>query len=87
MTTKAINLYAAKKKGVFEIASLPGIGLLENLGLRVGTMVMVKGRYAFGGPVLLKVENAFMVAIGKDIATQIAVKEAICYESPQCPIK
>ncbi|MCL2575319.1 MAG: ferrous iron transport protein A [Defluviitaleaceae bacterium] len=87
MTTGVKSLYTAKKQGVFEVASLPGISLLENLGLRVGTRVTVKGRYAFGGPVLLRVENAFLVAIGKDIATQIAVKEVACYESPQCPTR
>ena len=78
------NLYQAKKNNVFQVASVPNIKLLENLGLRKGTQVFVKGRYAFGGPVLLRVQNSFVVAVGKDIATQIAVKEVRCCELPQC---
>ncbi|MDR2167244.1 MAG: ferrous iron transport protein A [Clostridiales bacterium] len=80
-----INLYSAGKKGVFEVVSMPGIAQLANLGLRVGTQVAVKGRYALGGPVLLRVNDDFTLAVGKDIATQIAVKEVRCHESPQCP--
>ena len=75
MTSAVINLYEAKKNGSFTVASVPNIGLLQSLGLRVNTQVTVQGRYAFGGPVLLRVEDAFAVAIGKDFATQIAVKE------------
>ena len=75
MTSKITNLYEAKKNQVFQVASVPNIGLLENLGLRNGTKIVVESRYALGGPVLLRIENAFAVAIGKDIATQIAVRE------------
>jgi len=70
-----INLYEAKKNQVFQVVSTPDIGLLENLGLRNGTRVVVESRYALGGPVLLRVENAFAIAIGKDIAIQISVEE------------
>jgi len=69
------NLYEAKKKTPIQVSSIPMIGLLENIGIRVGTNMMVKNRYAFGGPVLLLVEGAYSVAIGKDIAQQIAVRE------------
>jgi Fe2+ transport system protein FeoA len=69
------NLYETKRNGTFRVMSVPGIGLLKNLGLRKGTKVTVKNRYSLGGPVLLWVEDAFSVAIGKDIATQIAVVE------------
>lgn len=69
-----INLYEAKINGAYEVCAIPQVALLENLGLRVGTHVMVQSRYAMGGPVLLRVEDAFTVAIGKDIATQVAVK-------------
>lgn len=78
-----INLYNAKKQGVFELVHLPDIPLLTSLGLRSGTVVSIKGRVRLGGPVLLRVENAFVVAVGKDIATQIIVKEAC----NQCPAK
>ena len=75
MTSAITNLYEAKKDTTFQVASVPNIGLLKNLGLRVGTQVKMQSRYAFGGPVLLRVEDTFAVAIGKDIATQIAVRE------------
>ena len=68
------NLYFADKKGLFQITSVPSIGLLENIGLRSGTKVSVQNRYALGGPVLLRVEDAYSVALGKDIAIQIGVK-------------
>ena len=70
-----INLYAANKKGRFQVTSVPSIGLLESMGLRTGTYVTIQNRYAFGGPVLLRVEDAYSVALGKDIALQIGVKQ------------
>jgi len=75
MSSSIINLYDAKTKGTFQVSAVPNIGLLQNLGLRIGTQVKIQNRYALGGPVLLHVDGAFVVAIGKDIATQIAVKE------------
>jgi Fe2+ transport system protein FeoA len=70
---KVINLYKAGKSGFFQVISAPKAGLLENLGLRTGTKVEIKNRYALGGPVLLKVEDAYSLAIGKDIAEFIQV--------------
>jgi len=75
METLTTNLYEAKAKCDFQVASVPDIGLLESLGVRAGTQVTVQNRYALGGPVLLRVEGAFSVAVGKDIAKQIAVRE------------
>ena len=69
------NLYESKKMCDYEVASVPEIGLLQNLGLRVGTTITVQNRYILGGPVLLRVNGAYSVAVGKDIAIQIAVKE------------
>lgn len=69
------SLYSANKKTNLQVVSAPSIGLLQSLGLRVGTHVAVLNRYFLGGPVLLRVENSFSVAIGKDVATQISVKE------------
>ena len=45
-----------------------------------GTEVTVKNRYALGGPVLLRVEGAYDLALGKDIARQITVKDARTHE-------
>ena len=75
MISAAMSLYEAKKNSCFQVESMPEIGLLKNIGLRVGAMVTIQNRYALGGPVLLRVEDAFVVALGKDIATQIAVRE------------
>jgi len=68
------NLYKVKKNGTFSVVSVPEIGLLESMGLREGTQILVQNRYAFGGPVLLKVADAYCVALGKDIAKQITVR-------------
>ena len=75
-----INLYEVKSKGVLQVTSVPNICLLDNLGLRAGTQVTVLNRYWMGGPVLLRVEDAYCVALGKDIAQQIMVREAVCDE-------
>ncbi|MCL2844238.1 MAG: ferrous iron transport protein A [Chitinivibrionia bacterium] len=72
---KTINLYAAQKKRMFKIISTPEIGLLENMGLRAGVKITLQNRYAFGGPVLLRVADAYSIALGKDIASQITVCE------------
>ena len=71
-----INLYGAGRSGTFLVTCLPGIGALESLGLRVGSRVSVQNRYGWGGPVLLRVEDSFEIALGKDIASQIFVREA-----------
>jgi len=71
-----ISLYEAKRSETFQVASVPQIGLLEGLGLRIGTKVTVQNRYAFGGPVLLRVEGTYCIALGKDIAQQISVRDA-----------
>jgi len=75
METLTTNLYEARTKCDFQVASVPDIGLLQSLGVRAGTQVTVQNRYALGGPVLLRVEGTFSVAVGKDIARQIAVRE------------
>jgi len=75
MTNQPINLYQGKKHGNFQVASVPQIPLLESMGLRVGTNITLQNRYALGGPVLLRVEDTYSIALGKDIAQQIAVNE------------
>ncbi|MCL2238762.1 MAG: ferrous iron transport protein A [Defluviitaleaceae bacterium] len=77
-----VSLYKAQKSVPLQVASVPDVGLLQNLGLRVGTKVAVQHRYAFGGPVLLDIENSFSVALGKDIATQIIVGGLPKHELP-----
>ena len=75
-SAQTASLYEAGKAGSFQVVSVPNIGLLENLGVRAGAQIRIQSRYAFGGPVLLCVEGAYSVAIGKDIAEQIEVISA-----------
>lgn len=74
MSINSINLYDAHSTDELQIQSVPQIHLLESLGLTQGTKVKIQNRYALGGPILLRVEDAFAVALGKDVATQITVK-------------
>jgi len=77
LPNQPINLYQAKKRSNLQVASVPQIPLLESMGLRIGTNVTLQNRYALGGPVLLRVEDAYSIALGKDIAQQIAVNEVV----------
>ncbi|MCL2002947.1 MAG: ferrous iron transport protein A [Oscillospiraceae bacterium] len=72
---ETLSLYEAVGKGALRVASVPDIKLLENLGFRVGTRIAVQTRYRLGGPVLLRVEDSYTVAVGKDVARQIGVTE------------
>ena len=69
-----ISLYKAGQNIPLKVSSVPDVGLLQNLGLRIGTKVAVMHRYALGGPVLLEVEDSFSVALGKDIAAEVTVE-------------
>ena len=75
MMKKVFNLYEAKISKPFFVVSAPEITLLENLGIRQGMQICILNRYRFGGPVLLWVDNAYTVALGKDIAMMIFVVE------------
>ena len=74
---QTISLYEAEKRKAYQVASVPDIPLLENMGLRPGANIAVQNRYALGGPALVRVEGAYDLALGKDIAKQIAVKEVV----------
>lgn len=71
------NLYEAKIRGTFQVTSIPNIRLLENMGLRIGSQITIQYRYALGGPVLLRIEDAYSIALGKDIAKQINIQEIV----------
>lgn len=68
------NLYRARKGLQLTVVRTPDIELLKGIGLHAGRKVQVQSRYALGGPVLLKVEGAYVIAIGKDVAEQIIVQ-------------
>jgi len=70
-----MNLYEANKMIALTVKYVPEVGLLENIGIRVGTSLKIKHRYALGGPVLLRIEDAYTVAVGKEIALEIEVVE------------
>lgn len=67
------SLYEAKKNSNHQVVEAPDVCQLGNLGIRTGTKVMVQSRYAFGGPVLLRVDDTYTVAVGKDVAKDIQV--------------
>jgi hypothetical protein len=73
--TNPINLYLARKKSEYIITEIPEIPLLNSLGIRSGTRIKLLNRYVLGGPVLLRVEGAYTVALGKDIAGLITVSQ------------
>ena len=70
-----MSLYEAEKKRPLEVVAVPEVAQLHNLGLRVGTRLAVENRYRLGGPVWLRVEDAYGVAVGADVARHITVKE------------
>jgi len=70
-----INLYESTKAKTFEVLSTPDIKLLEHMGLREGVQVTVQNRYGLGGPILLRVEDSYTIALGKDLAKLVSVKE------------
>jgi len=67
------NLYKAKKNTIYQIVSAPDTGGLKSLGLKIGTRIEIRNRYIFGGPVLLKVEDVYYLALGKALAEHIQV--------------
>jgi Fe2+ transport system protein FeoA len=71
-----ISLYTAQKGAAFTIAAVPNIALLAGMGLRVGSNIIVQHRYALGGPVLLRVEDTYTIALGKDVALHVQVTSA-----------
>lgn len=78
MANPLLNLYEANKsnKNKYRVTSVPDIPLLESLGISTDTVVTVNNKYAFGGPVLLRVDTA-TIAVGKDVAEQILVEEVV----------
>ena len=75
--TKDQSLYDAAKGAALIIIDMPKISLLTSMGLGIGTQIKVESKYPFGGPVLLKIENTCSIALGKDIAKQVAVQEVV----------
>ena len=68
------NLYEAPAERMYEISEMPDTGLLESLGVRLKAYVYKKYAYSFGGPVLVTIDDS-KIAIGKDVARKICVRE------------
>ena len=68
-----ISLYKAEKNSILQIVSIPNVILLEHMGLRNGARIKICNRYIFGGPVVIQVEDTYVLAIGKDVAKHIQV--------------
>lgn len=69
------SVYLAESHKEYIVEKLPTVGLLPCLGIYPKSRVKKSYRYRFGGPVVLTVGNR-EVAVGKDIASHIIVKEA-----------
>ncbi|MGF7184383.1 ferrous iron transport protein A [Desulfitispora alkaliphila] len=69
-----MTLYTIKNKDCYIIDKLPQIGLLNSLGMREGAVVSIMSKQPLGGPVVVKLGGRCL-AISKDVAEQITVKE------------
>lgn len=70
------TLYTSKSDESFIITEVPQVNLLNSLGIFVGAKIKKKRTYKFGGPILIDIFGR-EVAIGKEIAEQIKVKECV----------
>lgn len=70
------NIYKVETNKAYIIEECPDVNLLRSLGFRKNAKVFKKHAFRFGGPVLLNLDSS-EVAIGKDIAQKILVREAI----------
>ncbi|HHW98389.1 MAG TPA: ferrous iron transport protein A [Firmicutes bacterium] len=68
------DLYAASEGKCYTVEQVPPAALLSCLGICPNSLVQKKYRYGMGGPVLLQVGSR-EVAVGKDIASHILVRE------------
>ncbi|MGI5899155.1 MAG: FeoA family protein [Christensenellales bacterium] len=69
------SLYEAKTGQSYIITSVPDYDLLSSIGIIEGVKVKVESKYALGGPVSVALSTR-KIAIGKDVATKVLVKEA-----------
>lgn len=68
------NLYNVKNGKHYIILRVPDINLLSSIGLFRGAEILKEHTYGLGGPVSLSLSTR-KIAIGKDIAKEIIVKE------------
>lgn len=68
------DLYAAPEGRMYRVVRVPDVKILRSLGIFPGAVVLKKKRYRLGGPVLVELA-ARQIALGKDVARSILVKE------------
>jgi Fe2+ transport system protein FeoA len=68
------SLYEAKPGKEYTIVRTPDFRLLSSIGLFNGAKVKMESKYALGGPVSVSLSTK-KIAVGKDLATQIYVRE------------
>lgn len=69
-----MSLYAISKNKRCVVENMPSLELLSSLGLRKGLEIGVKSRQPMGGPIVIEIGRR-SIAIAKDIASSIVVKE------------
>ncbi len=72
-----LNLYGAKKGKTYTVTSTPDYMLLSSIGILEGVKIRIESKYKLGGPVSVSLSTR-KIAIGKDIASKILVKEDLC---------
>lgn len=69
-------LTKCKKFSIYKIQALPDIHLLKVLGIRKGISLQIQSKQPLGGPIVVKIKDR-NIAIAKDVARNILVKEVV----------
>ncbi len=67
-------LYNLNNNSKCTVESAPSNGLLRSLGIRKGISLSIMTRQLAGGPIVVQIGRR-SIAIGRDVAEQIIVKE------------
>lgn len=70
------SIYEVQNNKSYIIEEIPDVKLLQSLGIRKNAKVFKKLSYKLGGPVVLAVDMS-EIALGKDVAEKILVREAM----------
>ncbi|MGI6238110.1 MAG: FeoA family protein [Christensenellales bacterium] len=70
----ATNLYGAEQGKTYVVTAIPDSMLLSSMGVLEGSKLRVESKYKLGGPVTVSCSTR-KIAIGKDIAGSVLVKE------------
>lgn len=68
------SLYEAEQGRSYVITSVPDYKLLSSIGIIEGVRVKIESKYKLGGPVSVALSTR-KIAIGKDVATKVLVRE------------